>query len=646
MEKCRSLNYQIKYKNDLDILDKSSINQYIISDHFVKRGYENLYVSNNGKIETIITFEDYLNKEIIEGLNRDFVQKSDDFFDGKKIEHFFIDNPDIDRVSVVENGKLICEIDSMIELPLQNGIAKNLMSLRYIDLFKEKLKDFFKKYQKILLIADRVTADFIERKLQEVSFDLAENIEKVKKEHLDEKYDVVIDLKYCNNIRKILDYNPKNLISLSKIMLRFAIQLLKSYCDEKGILVRFYKIPKYYDMTCMTVNENKNVLNRVKTGKLIKDGKYFSEYKATYKEIEFIQNRMYHASFRLDDGYCFIQDDCNERGIKVQDKIRSTGNVVLENENTQHIFFYGPCTTFGFLVPDNLTIPALVENKAIKEGKNIIIENRAGIHGYNELNAIMTALNTPIKAGDILIFLDALDDMEFSEYPNAQNTAEWFNREKDCKTTMFFDFPGHCSYKANVIFANNIYMDIKKYIDVLYLCNEERRKYCLFDFDRIKYMRETHSSCINFFMNYEKKLFSYESYRKIGTIILSDEFDSKKCFKIVHEAKKYCDILYVFKFNINLAKVDLCREFYENFYNEFQNNDVKLFLLDRFYYSKRYLYRTKNISKFLFIEKALLFSIFKRININIRFLIEDENSIANQYIEKLFLNEGVECIYI
>ncbi len=641
-EKYRSLQYQIKYKKDLSVLEKATINRYTLADHFAKRGYENLYLSEGGKIVAIVTFEDYLQGVIVEGLERDFVHESIEFLCGKDIEHFFIDNPDVDRISVIEDGNLICEIDSMIEISIQNGLAKNLMSLRYVDIFRDELLSFFEKYKSILLLADSAIVNYVKSKFPEVAFDSANNIEKVVEDQLADNYDILIDLKYCSNIRRMVNYKPQNMISLSQIMMSYATKRLNEYCETKGAHVLFYKIQKFDSLNCLTEHEYNNAIGRVKTGRIIKDGRYFSEYETTPEEMAFIRNRMYQASFRLDDGFCFVQDDSNEHGIKVQNNVRSTGRSCKVDNDSQHICFYGPCTTFGFLVPDEMTIPAIVESRAIADGNRIVAENRAGIHGYNEINAVMAALNTPIRKGDILVILDSLDDLDFDEYPNAKDAAEWFNRDKDPNTTMFFDFPGHCGFKANKILASNIYEDIRPYIGSETISNVKRSHYQLCDIDRFESMRVTHASCLRFFMNYEQVLFSKETYKEIGALLIPDEYNSNQCRQMVNKAKKYCDALYVIKYNINLPTIDFCKDFYDRFEDEYAGCEVRLMQLDRFYYSCRY---STDFDKFAFTEKALVVSILKELKVNTRFLIRDAGKV-NKYIEKICADENIASIYI
>lgn len=642
----RSFQYQIKYRKDLDVIDKNKVNQYIMTEHFAKKGYDNLYLSDDNKIVSVVSFEDYLSGIFIEGMNRNFILSLDKVTCREDIEHFFIDNPDVDRISVIEKGNLICEIDSMVEIPIQNGLAKNLMSLRYIDIFFEELQDYFHQYKTILLLAENAVLDYLRNKFEKVSFDNITEIEKAERDKLAEKYDIIIDFKYCSNLRRVLQYKPQNLISFSQIMMRFAIHRLVEYCGKKDVQVRFYKIQKYDSLNCLTEQEYKNSVSRVKTGKLIKEGQYFAEYKATSEEMNFIRNRMYHVSYRLDDGFCFVQDDCDEPGIKVQEDIRCTGNNFIEKSNSQHVCFYGPCTTFGFLMPDNMTIPALVEKMALDDGKNVVVENRAGIHGYNEINAIMSALNTPVKSGDILIFLDSLEDLDYSEYPNAIDAADWFNKEKDNKTTMFFDFPGHCSYKANKVLAKNIYSDIRNYIDNSSSTKEIRSNYSLCEFNRFLNMKETHASCFRFFMNYGSQLLLSENFEKIGAVTLPDNYDSEKCQSIVNKANEHCDALYVFKFNINLPDANFCRDFFEKFDVNNNADKVRLLQLDRFYYADRYLSTSANIERFVFIEKAFLISILRELKINIRFLTGDKSNVANRYIKQLCTEENILCIDI
>lgn len=52
------MSYQIKYRNELNILDEADLTQIQIVNHFAKNGYENLYLRHNSKISGIVALDD------------------------------------------------------------------------------------------------------------------------------------------------------------------------------------------------------------------------------------------------------------------------------------------------------------------------------------------------------------------------------------------------------------------------------------------------------------------------------------------------------------------------------------------------------------------------------------------------------------
>ena len=146
----------------------------------------------------------------------------------------------------------------------------------------------------------------------------------------------------------------------------------------------------------------------------------------------------YHASQRLDNGYCFVMDESNNPKLHVHDGVRLNGT--KEIKGVKACNFYGPCTAYGFFVEDRLTVPALLQKYAINDGKLLQTYNRAGIHGDNELNSIMQAMSVPVAPGDVHIFLDVIEDLPVGLYPNYVYTNRWFNENKSRNEVQFLDF--------------------------------------------------------------------------------------------------------------------------------------------------------------------------------------------------------------
>ena len=621
----RKIPFQVKYRRDLNIIDYSEVSDLSIMNHFARNGYENLYITEMGKLCSVITLDDFLNGDEVDGLNRDFIRDLKELHTDEDIGRLFIDYPYIDRITVIDGEELVCEVDSLIELPLQNGTAKNIVALRYADMFKSELRDYFESCGSLLLIANDEILSFLKGRFPSVNFDYITDIKDASPEFI-AKYDVVMDLVYSKNIRRAIGFSPKNLISMSQIMTRFAIKRLQCFCQEREVEIKFYRVQNINDLTCLNSSEYSNCVTRIKTGKLLMNDAYVDKFTVSEKELVYLKSREYHASLRLDNGYCFIQDECNEPALHVHKGIRKSVGSNISKKNDIEVHFYGPCITYGFLIPDEETIPSLVAGYASKDGVSIRVQNRAGIHGYNELNAIMEALDTPVRKGDVMVFYDTMDDLDFFEYPGAQQTYEWFNYEKKIEDIWFFDFPGHCGLRANEVVARHIYQDIKQITENTGELNHmsQRKSYIGETFDPFEYMRITHSSCVRFLHKYGRDFFCYNTSLLTGVVIIPDSFNPVEQTDLIQRSASQCDRLYILKFNDSIKDIDMGRQLFECTEIEIDNKPVRIFQPGFFFDSTRYLQENTGANdckeEYLFTEQALAKVLFSEMSVGVRFI--------------------------
>ena len=639
------MDYQIKFRKDIETAEVSDMTEALMAMHFVRNGYDNLYVTESGRLAYIVTFEDFMENKIVKDLSRPFVlQKSD--LPTENIEDLFRDNPDVDRFTVVDDGDFLFEVDSMIEMPIQNGLAKNLMALRYVEVFFRELEAYIAG-KRVLLLSTEDVYVFLCKTFPRSSFFRLDNIDHLLEANIEDDYDIAFDFMLCSNIRKRLGIQIDRLESFSHVITKFAIKKLTSFCDEKHVEVLFYKVPEFDRLTCLNDAEYKNGTQRNRLGKILKDDDFFGGYCATEEERDFLKKRTYHDSYRLDDGYCYIQDFCDSPGLNVSSGMRKSAPYEDEKLETPVLNFYGPCTTFGFLVPDDMTISTIIQRTAAEDGVNIDVANRAGIHGYNELNAIMEALDTPVKEGDFLIFFDSMCDLDFDEYPNGTLTEEWFNSEKSVDEIWFLDFPGHWGYEANKVVARHIYQDVRKKLNKYGMKEHTRVSYIQDAFDRFFYMRMTHPSSIRFYSKYKDSFLN--NAEKIGGLVIGDECELINA-ELIGSALKNCDVLYVFVFNINMKHIDAIEKDAQGDSANVKDKSVKIFLLDRFFYSKRYLNTGRiqydRLREFKFTERAIVKVLLKGLNVKYRFLNMDMEPFIVKEISDICIREGIETVYI
>lgn len=641
--------YQIKYKNELNILDESDLTSIRIANHFAKNGYENLYLKHNDKISGIVTFEDFLRGEIIAGTDREFVRSINEVRNKQMIADIFIDYPYIDRVSVIDEGNLICEIDGLVELPLQNGLSKNLVALRYIDIVKEELTEELQKYKKILVIAADDICIFLEKSFPEISFNKTRDVSLLLNADACGEYDLVLDFVYSRNIRKTLGITSEKIISFSKLVTKPILRKLRTYCDKHKVHTRFYRLQSYEELTCLNSEEYKNSVNQTKAGIVLKNPSYMSQYKATDDEKEFLRKRLYHASVRIDNGYCFVQDDCNDSMHQVKGGIRNT-SFAPETPDGPRVYIYGPCTIYGFLTPDDKTVASVIQKKAVEDNVILRVENRAGIHGYNELNAFVSALNTPVKSGDVLIFYDTLDDLDIDEYPNAVEAYKWFNEEKPKEETWFLDFPGHCNHLSNELIAKHIYSDIKKDTSATIIpATKDRKSYIDGRFDRMKLLKMTHAACIEFYNKYSGEAFLNNDYADIGAIVVMDHYNLQQSLELAGRALKKCDALYILKYNMDVDNIEQNADLFNEPDMTIDGKPTKTMRLGYYFYTARYMIQPMNAvhnhQEYEFIERVLSRCILKEMGVNIRFIVsKDVNKDKIGILERIYKEDNIKTV--
>ena len=448
--------YETIFNRNLNKIDYYHLSTERIANHFAENGYDFLYVYKKGIFFNVIKFSDFLSGKLFENNNKKFIQHFTKFKNLLEVDAFFEDNPEVERLVLIDSKDVVCEFNPLIELPLQNNVAKNLMALRYVKFFRNEIVQYLSTFSKILVIARKYTASFIVELLPEIKFDF---VDKLKENEVDNKFsdsDLILDFYYGKKLRKILNFNFE-VKDFCVIVEKIAITKLINYCAKNDVTLKFYKLQHYEGLNCLHPLESENLKNRKNFSQLLSDQNYIDKFATNDFERDYIRKRRFFCSPRLDNGYCFTQTDCQTEGLIVTNGLRNS----FEDFNKDCIIhFYGPCTTFGILTPDSETVTSYLNEMFRKVNYDCSAINHGGLHGNNVLNSVMSALNTPVKKGDMLILLDVLNDFPNDFYPNLIEINDWFNSKKKKSDLMFFDFPGHCNSAANKIIAEGIFEDL------------------------------------------------------------------------------------------------------------------------------------------------------------------------------------------
>ena len=633
------MQFKVKYKENLACYNYDNLNLSNLVEFFADNGYDYLYIYRDDYFCTAITFRDILKGWSGKLPEVNFIRDLEEFNSLEDIEKFFADVPSAERL-VLRNGKdVYCEIDPMAEPPLQNNPSKNMMSLRYVDFFKTEIEAYLAQFSRILIIASNEVFDLWQKLFPNRKCNHLVKVEP----HMQVYYDLIMDFRYGPKLLRALDFVSKT-VNFNHIIERIALGKLISYCNEQGIILKFYKLPRYEDLTCLSDLELANQQKRTTVSELAANEEYMRRFTHTTREYEFIKNRKFNYSLRLDNGYCYSMEDCEDEDINVDDGHRRTLPILYNPDRVLH--FYGPCTTYGILVPDDETAESCLTRLYKKEGMNIQAVNHGGLHGNNVMNSIMCALATKVRAGDALIFLDVLDDFTADRFPGLIETCEWYNSIKAPEDVQFFDFPGHCNLPAYIILAEGIRRDL--------LLPKVKQKGELFDyftingfkFDPIKYFDATSAAVAKMRMKM-RKLKKSGDY-KAGAIVINSDDKNGLEKELIEKALKYCDILYLFMCGEKLNGFSQFRTLLEAQQLYADRQDVFVCQIEHAFASIKYAAlieeRPYLKEQILFIEKSFSKTILLPLNIRIRFF-KNENELSGSLreINQIAMETSREC---
>lgn len=611
------MRYQIIFEEALQIFYDYSPSIEEMALHFANNGYDPIYIYRNDSLDSVVTFEDFQRKQLISGINRNFIRQYKTILNRQIIEQDFCSNLDSDCLIYVSGGRVICEVNALIKLPIQNSIAKNIMSLRYVGIFKSELQGYFDEVKSVLILSSQEIYSYLCTHFPKVNFIHSDDYNSANYIIESENIDVVFDFVYNKKIRKIIQFTHPNVVDLCKVLTPFALERLKTLSSEKGVSLKFYKLPRYADLTCLNSKEIANSEVRKMLGELIQNQEYIKAFVRSEDEYYYLKKKHYHSSQRLDNGFCFVMDESRDSNQQVRDGIRINGN---GEKKAGHIYnFYGPCTAYGFLVRDELTVPALVEKYAEDDGIDVRTHNRAGIHGDNELNSIMGALSVPVAPGDAHVFLDVLEDLPVDNYPNFCYVKEWFNTRKSKEEVQFMDFPGHCNSDSNRIMADYIYEDIKNIETTMKKEESDRKPLLAYNFDDYDVLSITHSSYIKQKRIIRKRMAHNHSFGEIGVAIVPDNMNYDLAIFYLQRCIKECDFLYILFPNANVERVETHKRIYDACG---KYNSVVAIPLEYFFDVMRY---TDCNQGAVFTERALNDMCERYLKANVRFLIDCEN---------------------
>lgn len=226
--------------------------------------------------------------------------------------------------------------------------------------------------------------------------------------------------------------------------------------------------------------------------------------------------------FRTQLGIPYLSDTETEF-LHIQNGERLTVNQPEKYDRC--IYLYGPCDVVGSYVSDQYTIASLLQKEINQAGFFCKVVNR-GLPGSN-LNAerLQTA---SFKQGDIVV-LDLFGSLveDFSVL-NLTDALEIYNAPAD----WFVNSPRHCNYKANQVYAYEIY---KELIPVLQRPPSGRHP-----------VEQNYDYIDRFYLSHYFSNLDYTSCGTVGAVVMNcNPFTLGHRF-LIEEALKMIDFLIIF----------------------------------------------------------------------------------------------------
>lgn len=532
-----AMRYKLRLVEDLNAFSDVEPSLIQLISIFSERGYENCYLTEQGKITKIFSSKSFYKTRINDIQSQVAFLEKDTLTSWSTVDRYFHENPQVDRIVLQNHGVLWGEIENMVEPPLQNSLCKNLMALRYISIVHKELGEALKSYKKLLVLGEKAIATHFINEFPQLNIKWFDEMPSLN----EAASGTILDFRYGSRLLvKALGYNGK-ILDFSNLISHLLLSKMKEKAKQKGVYLRFYKLPKEEDIPerIRSKLEQKAWKEKIPLSKLVTSSRYMKELGSTESERRFIQRRTFNQSLRIDDGYCFIQAPSSLKSCSVSHGIRMN---YQPNQEGTNIHIFGPCTAYGILTDNARTVSSYLAAHFQKRNISAHLFNHGGLHGDNAMNSFADALRTPVRKGDVLVFFDVLSDFDENELPGLIQTKDWVLKEKSNKQTWFGDFPGHCSAYANKVFAKNIFEDLISNVD--FATGTGERKKALIKIDK----EELCSSFLLLHANPGVLAFRYQLNRvsegkgNIGIMTLDGKNITKRQVK---EAARLVDKLFV-----------------------------------------------------------------------------------------------------
>ena len=226
-------------------------------------------------------------------------------------------------------------------------------------------------------------------------------------------------------------------------------------------------------------------------------------------------------------------------------------NINGERQKRNNIHLYGSCLTYGACVQRDQTISAYLQKKIDEQHISYTVVNNGVKNGHSILNDLLYILNTHIMPGDILMEINSYEPLieyEISRKNKIYDISNYYNLNCQSENWEFLDNTFHVNSSVNKSIANYLLKFIGKNIGRTKQVQAHDNYF--FTSGKISKLNPTwllEKGLLNSYLTYlstNKKILDDKSI--IGSVIITANPITKGHEFLINEAKKQCDILYVF----------------------------------------------------------------------------------------------------
>lgn len=593
------------------------------------------YITSADKIVGAIDKKD-LSSDIHVSLNKNFIFHFDHNPSSGEINKIFKDNPQLHRISVWVNGEIYAEYRDIDYPYLPKSIAKNIICLRYVDLFKEKISCIFEQQniREIGIIGDKKIIDYFAKSFKGIRFAECRLSDYPE-------FETIFDFKYGKYLRKMLKKTNDCCYDFSTFLLPLICRETVNYLEENGVNYAFIYDSGFEGMNCLSEIEIVNAKNHRKFDELIENESFLKTFCTTPKDFSFMEERCFEKTSAFYSGMTIRQTNINGEEINIKNGIRNAGSFPEKYEREIH--FFGPCSVMGLCGPDDYTFEFQLQTLLNADKKySARVFNHGVMLGNNAINSIIECALTNLRSGDfVFIYVMEHEIINLVETGKIIYLKDIFNCWKKPDITMFFDVPGHCNRAANKILAEafknvidrNIKSNISKSTRCDYFCRKGIR------YDELQRLDLFNPDMYSHFQRLREIKNVLKEYQRIGTVTIYASPYTKGHEYLINTALKIVDAVVVFVVIDNFHTLNSIDRLNIVRRNLDANNRVFVIPAEGYFASKQYFpeYSTKTsvgelADSVCFQESVSCKYVYKYLNIAVRFLGEEKNDeITNKY---------------